>query len=90
MDPTHVIVTFDKINGKKVNFSSTLKAPFHMLDISTEMTIKTIKIGEKVALYGSCLKPVDGHYVKEYLHLRKGIHRSEPFKLLTLHADIVS
>jgi hypothetical protein len=78
------------MDGKRTEYNATHYAPFHMLGPFSPATITSIEIGDKVAVYGNCLKKVNGAFVKDYLHLRKGVYRSEPFQLLTFHADLLS
>jgi hypothetical protein len=90
MEPTGVILTFYTVNGKqqKPPLTATHYAPFHYLGPFEPSTVRSVQVGDQVALYGSILKQINGILTKDYIHLRKGLYTFDhPFQWLTLHAD---
>ena len=89
VNPTGVTLTFFSIDGKPTNQTFTRLAPFHTGGMGP-VTIRTIQVGSRVALYGNILKNVNGVYLTQYLHLRRGTYTFEkPVQILTFHADLL-
>ena len=81
---------FHTVNGQLSEQETTFYAPFHRLGPFDPSTIRTIRVGARVALYGNVLKNVDGVNVQDYIHLRGGTYTFErPIQLLTFHADLI-
>jgi hypothetical protein len=90
MDSSRVILTFETIEGKKINHSAKYRAPFHHVGPFMPHSIRSVEIGENVALYGNVLKNVKGVNVREYIHMRDGIYTfALPIQWLSLHADLI-
>jgi hypothetical protein len=90
MESSHVILTFHTIEGKATETQTVHYAPFHYLGPFTPATIRSVKVGSDVALYGSVLKELNGIFVREYMHLREGNYIfNKPFHWLTMHADLI-
>jgi hypothetical protein len=89
VNPTGVTLTLFSIDGNPSNEKVTHLAPFHMGGFGA-VTIRTIQVGTRVAMYGNILKNVNGAYLTQYIHLRRGIYTFEkPIQILTFHADIL-
>jgi hypothetical protein len=88
MESTSVILTFHTIQGMPNESKTIHYAPFHHLGPFEAATIRSVEVGEKVALYGSVMKQVNGVHVPDYIHLRSGKYTfHQPFQWLTMHAD---
>jgi len=88
--PTSISLTFHTINGERNDRTSTFDAPFHYLGPFNPMTIRTIKVGARVALYANVIQNIEGANVQGYIHLRTGTYTYEiPIQLLTFHSDVL-
>lgn len=91
IEPASLQFTFYSVNGELTDQTVTHYAPFHHLGPFSPATVRSIRVGSKVALYGNILKNVKGQNVHDYLHLREGSYvYSVPFQWLTLHATLIS
>lgn len=89
-NPTSISITFHTINGKRTDRISTFDAPFHYLGPFLPITIRTIKVGSRVALYANVIQNIEGANVEGYIHLREGTYTYEmPIQLLTFHSDVL-
>jgi hypothetical protein len=93
MDPTCVILTFHTIDGKPAteeNERVTHYAPKRLLGPFSPAMVRSVVVGDQVALYGNVLKRINGVFVEEYIHLRAGRYTfTQPFHWLTMHLDTV-
>lgn len=90
-NPIGIVLTLYTLRGEVVDKVFSFDAPFHYLGPFEPMTIRSIKVGSRVALYANVINNVDGVNVEGYIHLRGGTYRYEkPIQLLTFHGDILS
>ena len=84
--PTGVTLTLHSLHGERVDYEFSINQTVHYLGPFEPMTIRTIKVGERAALYANIMHNVEGANVLGYLHLRKGTYTYEmPIQLLTFH-----
>jgi hypothetical protein len=90
IEPASIELTFYSVNGELSEQTVTHYAPFHFLGPFSPATVRSVKVGSKVALYGNILKNIKGQNVQDYLHLREGHYvYNAPFQWLTLHATLL-
>jgi len=90
-NPTGVTLFLHSLKGKRVDYSFSINKTCHLLGPFEPMTIRTIQVGERAAMYANVMHNVEGANVLGYIHLRKGTYTyDKPIQLLTFHLDVIS